>query len=674
MLLIFCNIYYKKLFSDKGDAVKNFSIKTKVLSALLIPFIMLTFYTVSNVVRDSGLLRKAVSLQKFVDFSVSVNALVHELQKERGLSAGYMSGGETLFKDNLEIQFESTDKALLQVRDILSNKLSGSSNTVKAMNSLKDLDSVRSSTMSRTANSPDIISYYTGINKLFINSVSEISSDMDDQQLVKDIISYTNFMNAKELTGQMRAVMASVFADGKFTDGMYEKYLRLTSERKTYMDSFVWTARKQYRESAETAENAPYSIEAAKMEQTAAEKLTDLNEDAGKWFSLMTEKIDSMKNTEDLIAATMTSYMNGQISSAKRQLILTGAAAVVGFIAFASLIYVLLLSVIGNIRMLINLTAQLNEGDGDLTRRIKVTNKDEIGKLADNVNCFIENIQVLVGGAAKSVSVVASGTTQLAASVEELSVTFGEQSKEISGIAAAMNEMSATAVSIEDNIRDVEKAAESAAESIDDGSRELDSIVKLITDVKYDSDSLAQTIKKLGETSHEIGDIVKVINEIADQTNLLALNAAIEAARAGEAGRGFAVVADEVRKLAEKTQSATGEIISIVTLFRTETENAVKGAEKTSANIDRCVSQSENTKNSFSRINKAVMDASDKNTVITVSVNEQSEAIQHTGQSTAGISAGIEQSAAAVDEIAETLNSLEITAESLRQAVEKFKY
>lgn len=654
--------------------MKNFSIKTKVLSALLIPFIMLTFYTVSNVVRDSGLLRKAVSLQKFVDFSVSVNALVHELQKERGLSAGYMSGGETLFKDNLEIQFESTDKALLQVRDILSNKLSGSSNTVKAMNSLKDLDSVRSCTMSRTANSPDIISYYTGINKLFINSVSEISSDMDDQQLVKDIISYTNFMNAKELTGQMRAVMASVFADGKFTDGMYEKYLRLTSERKTYMDSFVWTARKQYRESAETAENAPYSIEAAKMEQTAAEKLTDLNEDAGKWFSLMTEKIDSMKNTEDLIAATMTSYMNGQISSAKRQLILTGAAAVVGFIAFASLIYVLLLSVIGNIRMLINLTAQLNEGDGDLTRRIKVTNKDEIGKLADNVNCFIENIQVLVGGAAKSVSVVASGTTQLAASVEELSVTFGEQSKEISGIAAAMNEMSATAVSIEDNIRDVEKAAESAAESIDDGSRELDSVVKLITDVKYDSDSLAQTIKKLGETSHEIGDIVKVINEIADQTNLLALNAAIEAARAGEAGRGFAVVADEVRKLAEKTQSATGEIISIVTLFRTETENAVKGAEKTSANIDRCVSQSENTKNSFSRINKAVMDASDKNTVITVSVNEQSEAIQHTGQSTAGISTGIEQSAAAVDEIAETLNSLEITAESLRQAVEKFKY
>ncbi len=654
--------------------MKNFSIKTKVLSALLIPFIMLTFYTISNVVTDSVLLRKTVSLQKIVDFSVSVNALVHELQKERGLSAGYMSGGDALFKENLEMQFESTDKALLLVRDILSNKLSGSSNTVKAMNSLKDLDSVRSSTMSRTANSPDIISYYTGINKLFINSVSEISSDMDDQQLVKDIISYTNFMNAKELTGQMRAVMASVFADGKFTDGMYEKYLRLTSERKTYMDSFVWTARKQYRESAETAENASYSIEAAKMEQTAAEKLTDLNEDAGKWFSLMTEKIDSMKSTEDLIAATMTSYMNGQINSAKRQLILTGTAAVVGFIAFASLIYVILLSVIGNIRMLINLTAQLNEGDGDLTRRIKVTNKDEIGKLADNVNCFIENIQVLVGGAARSVSVVASGTTQLAASVEELSVTFGEQSKEISGIAAAMNEMSATAVSIEGNIRDVEKAADSAAESIDDGSRELDSVVKLITDVKYDSDSLAQTIKKLGETSHEIGDIVKVINEIADQTNLLALNAAIEAARAGEAGRGFAVVADEVRKLAEKTQSATGEIINIVNLFRTETENAVKGAEKTSANIDRCVSQSENTKNSFMRISKAVMDASDKNTVITVSVNEQSEAIQHTGQSTAGISTGIEQSAAAVDEIAETLNSLEITAESLRQAVEKFKY
>ncbi|QAR33945.1 hypothetical protein EP073_11185 [Geovibrio thiophilus] len=652
------------------------SIKTKVLSALLIPFIMLTFYTASGLFQDADVLTKTKSLRHFVEFSVSSSALVHELQKERGLSAGYLAGGEQSFLNRLNTQYESTDDALKKVRSALSGGSFTSGNIRQAMSGLENLSKMRRETADKLTDSAQVINYYTEINKLFLDAVSEAAAGVNDPQLAKDTIAYTNYMSAKEQTGLLRAVLASAFADDRFGDGMYEKYLRLTSERSAYLTSFGWTARTEFRQSSDAAESSDFSRKASEMEKTAAVKGLEggFGVDAEEWFSLITQKINAMKETEDLIALSMNTYMNSEISSAKRQLTLTGAAALVGLTAFVSLVYILLLSVIGNIRMLISLTAQLNEGDGDLTRRINVTNKDEIGELAANVNCFIENIQFLVSGTAKSVSVVASGTTQLAAAVEELSVTFSDQSEEVSGIAAAMSEMSTTAVSIEENIKDVEKAAESATKSISDGRAELDSIVHLITAVKNDSDSLAKTIKRLGETSHEIGDIVKVINEIADQTNLLALNAAIEAARAGDAGRGFAVVADEVRKLAEKTQSSTGEIISIVTLFKTETENAIKGAEAASGNIEKCVAQSESTKNAFDRINEAVSDVTGKNSIITLSVNEQSEAIQHTGHSTTGISAGIEQSAAAVNEIAETLSELESTAESLRQSIEQFRY
>lgn len=652
------------------------SIKTKVLSALLIPFIMLTFYTVSGLFQDADILMRTKALRQFVEFSVSSSALVHELQKERGLSAGYLSGGDKSFLSSLNTQHTATDAALEKIRKAAEEASFKSEGITNAMNGLGRLAEIRRDTETRKAAPAEVINYYSEINSLFLSAVSHMAADVSDPQLAKDIIAYTNYMSAKEQTGLMRAVLASVFADDRFTDGMYEKYLRLASERKAYLSSFGWSARKEFAVSSDNAENSDYSLKAAEMEKTAAAKSAEggFGVNAEEWFSLMTRKINAMKETEDFIALTMTDYMNSRITAARSQLSLTGVMAVVGFTAFVSLILVLLKSVIGNIRLLINLTAQLNEGDGDLTRRINVSNRDEIGELAANVNCFIENIQFLVSGTAKSVSVAASGTTQLAAAVEELSVTFSEQSKEVTGIAAAMSEMSATAVSIEGNIKEVEHAAQSATKSIADGRAELESIVGLITAIKNDSDSLAKTIKKLGETSHEIGDIVKVINEIADQTNLLALNAAIEAARAGEAGRGFAVVADEVRKLAEKTQSSTGQIISIVTLFKNETENAVKGAQAASGNVEKCVMQSESTKSAFDRINSAVADVAEKNSIITVSVNEQSEAIQHTGHSTTGISAGIEQSAAAVNEIAETLSDLESTAESLRQSIEKFRY
>lgn len=654
--------------------MKNISIKTKILSALLIPVIMLSFYTVSGLIEDSLLFIKIEKMKQQVEFSIAANSLVHELQKERGLIATYLTNRDQAFKNNLEGQYKLTDEAQKVVKEAVN--LMDSVEATTAIHSLSDIVSFRNSVASSRTTSKEALTYYSAMIDKFIKAVTDAASHTDDYRIVQDISAYASYTSAKESTGLTRAVLSSTFAENKFGEGMYEKYLGLVSERLTYLNIFSWTAQQEFIDKANLVEKASFSSSTAHMEQIA--KNNGLNgefgQDSKEWFRLMTLKINAMKEVEDFIAQSMTNYMTTQIYMAKRNLVITAAMAVFGFISFIFLLYVLFYSVLGSFKRLIFLTSQLNEGDGDLTRRLDIYSKDEVGALAANVNRFIENIQNLVSGAANSVSVVASGTAQLSAAVEELSVTFNEQSKEVGGIAAAMNEMSSTAISIEDNIQDVEQAAVSAVESIAEGRTELENIVALITAIKTDSDSLALNIKTLGETSHEIGDIVNVINDIADQTNLLALNAAIEAARAGEAGRGFAVVADEVRKLAEKTQASTGEIIKIVTLFKTETEKAVKGTEKATANVEKCVIQSESTMNAFDKINNSVTDVTEKNGIITVAIAEQSEAIKHTGQSATGISTGLEQSVLAVDEIARTLNNLETTADSLRREVERFKY
>lgn len=663
-------------FFDKGGNVKSISIKTKILVTLLLPFLMLTYYTTSGLIRDFKVLVQVKNLEIFKDIAATSSGLVHELQIERGLSASYLTSGDNLFLNRLQQQYKNTDKAISEINQLLNDSSFSSYNISTALGNLKRLKEIRNNVQDRSAVLPVLLAYYTDTNKLFIDGVSLLTADVDDELLVKDIIAHTNYMNAKEKTGLIRAIGATAFANDKFAEGMYARFLQLTSQRATHLDSFKWTARPEFIKSSDDIETSSYSKEIINMENTAVRDGVEggFNIQTSKWFDLMTEKINAMKTTEDLIASSVSIYMKEKASEAKANLVLTASVAVVGFIAFLLLLYVLFFSVIGNIRTLINLTAELNEGDGDLTRRINVDNKDEIGELASNVNKFIENIQEIVSGTVKSVTIAASGTTQLAASVEELSVTFSEQSREVGGIASAMNEMNTTAISISENIHDVESSVTSATESIRSGSNELENIIGLVSTIKEDSDNLATTIKKLGETSYEIGDIVNVINEIADQTNLLALNAAIEAARAGEAGRGFAVVADEVRKLAEKTQSSTGEIINIVSIFKTETEKAVAGVAKASSNVEKCVSQTENTKLAFSRINTAVTEVAEKNSVITIAVSEQSDAIRYTSESTAGISSGLEQSAIAVDEIARTLSELENNSEMLRVAVEKFKY
>lgn len=316
---------------------------------------------------------------------------------------------------------------------------------------------------------------------------------------------------------------------------------------------------------------------------------------------------------------------------------------------------------------------EISSGEGDLTKKLPVTSKDEVGQLSQYFNLFIEKLKDIVVTVQANAHSVASGSTELAAATEELSVTMGDQSSQVTGVASATEEMSASSSLIMDNLDSSVQLAEETSRNTLDGSKMLQKAVGEIQQIKTRVDELGTTIKNLADSSQEINAILNVISDIADQTNLLALNAAIEAARAGEHGRGFAVVADEVRKLAERTQSATGEINTIISNLQKESSRASEDMGTALTQVDSGVKTMMTTATFFDKIVGSVNQMTEMNGVIGSSIKEQVQAIENINDNTQTISAGIEESSNALAEISKTVSDLERQSEELMVIMGQFK-
>ncbi|MEI7843170.1 MAG: methyl-accepting chemotaxis protein [Gallionellaceae bacterium] len=309
----------------------------------------------------------------------------------------------------------------------------------------------------------------------------------------------------------------------------------------------------------------------------------------------------------------------------------------------------------------------------DLSQRVAITRHDEIGDIGDSFNQMVESFQQIIHRVIEGVIEVQKSSSQLYQSSNRVSESSQKQSDAAASMAAATEEMLTSIEHVAENSRHTYNIANQSGELSSQGERAASDTAVEMSKIADAVNLSSVSITQLGEESKQISDIVKTIKEIADQTNLLALNAAIEAARAGEQGRGFAVVADEVRKLAERTSKSTVEITSMIEKIQSETNDAVAGMQEGTARVKGGVEMAEQAGRSMADIRAGAQKVLSSVNEITTALSEQSSAGGQVAQGVEQIAQMADENATAVNEIAVTAERLAHLADSLTEAVTQFK-